>query len=158
MSTKQKIDRKSSTEAKLVGVHDALPLILWTHYFIEAQGYDLDKSIVLQDNKSAMLLETNGKASRRKITSHINIRYCLVQDRGEKGEIYVEYCPTDDMVGDSFSKPLQGQKFRYFRQLILNVKKIAMINPPQECVEEYRFKNELDGKEKKEPVGFAYSV
>eukprot|EP00957_Ditylum_brightwellii_P157703 12003645-Ditylum_brightwellii.AAC.1 len=45
MSTKQKINTKSSTETKLAGVNDALPMIIWTPYFIEAQGYDVDRSI-----------------------------------------------------------------------------------------------------------------
>eukprot|EP00957_Ditylum_brightwellii_P033114 2510464-Ditylum_brightwellii.AAC.1 len=75
------------------------------------------------------------------------------QDRVEKGEIDVEYCPTDDMTGDYLPKPLQGKKFRDFRQTILNHKKIAMIDPPQECVEGYQFENESHKKEKKEPVG-----
>eukprot|EP00957_Ditylum_brightwellii_P032430 2457020-Ditylum_brightwellii.AAC.1 len=84
MSTKQKINTKSSTEIELVGVNDALPMMLWTQYFIEAQGYDVDRSIVFQDNKNAMLLATNGNASSGKRTRHINIRYFMVQDRVEK--------------------------------------------------------------------------
>jgi hypothetical protein len=31
----------------------------------------------------------------------------------------VEYCPTDQMVGDYFTKPLQGGKFSNFRKIIL---------------------------------------
>jgi hypothetical protein len=61
ISKKQKINTRSSTEAELVGVHDVAPQMLWTHYFIEAQGYKLSKSVLNQDNMSAMLLETNGK-------------------------------------------------------------------------------------------------
>eukprot|EP00957_Ditylum_brightwellii_P115423 8803185-Ditylum_brightwellii.AAC.1 len=152
MSTRQKINTKSSTETKLVGVNDALSMILWTCYFIEAQGYDVDRSIVIQDNKSAMLLETNGKVLSGKRTRHINIRYFLVQDIVEKKGIDVEYCPTVDIVEDYFSKPLQGKKFRDFQTKILNHKKIAMINPSQEYVEEYQFKNKSNNKEKKEPA------
>jgi hypothetical protein len=38
-STKQKLfNTKSSTKAKLVGVNDVMPQILWTRYFLEAQG------------------------------------------------------------------------------------------------------------------------
>ena len=65
-SWKQKINTKSSTEAELVGVDDSLGYILWARYFLLAQGYDMQPSLVYQDNMSAILLETNGKASSTK--------------------------------------------------------------------------------------------
>jgi hypothetical protein len=46
-SWKQKINMKSSTEAELVGVDDSLGYILWAHYFMIEQGYDMDPSPVL---------------------------------------------------------------------------------------------------------------
>jgi len=33
-STKQKLNTRSSTEAELVGVNDALPQVLWTRQFL----------------------------------------------------------------------------------------------------------------------------
>ena len=63
-SWKQRIMMKSSTEAELVGVDDALlGYILWAQYFMVEQGYDMEALLLYQDNMSAMLLETNGKAS-----------------------------------------------------------------------------------------------
>jgi len=44
-------------EAKLIGVSDALPQMLWTQNFLEAQGYPIKESIVYQDNQSAILLK-----------------------------------------------------------------------------------------------------
>ena len=38
-SKKQKINAKSSTNAELISLDDALPQILWTRYFIECQEY-----------------------------------------------------------------------------------------------------------------------
>jgi hypothetical protein len=76
-STRQKLNTKSSTEAELVGVNDIIPQALWTRYFLEAQGYGVNESIIYQDNKSTILLAENGKASSGKQTRHINIRYFL---------------------------------------------------------------------------------
>jgi hypothetical protein len=59
-SRKQKLNVRSSCEGELVGVDDALPLILWARYFIEAQGYTVEQNILFQDNKSTILLATNG--------------------------------------------------------------------------------------------------
>ena len=72
---------------------------------------------------SAAFLVLVGRApSSGKRTRHINIRYFFVADRVKSGEIGIEYCPTDDMVGDFFTKPLQGGKFVKFRKAGMNLK------------------------------------
>jgi hypothetical protein len=118
-STKQKLNTRSSTESELVGVDDMMPSILWTRYFLRAQGYRVSDNIIFQDNKSTMLLERNGKASSSKRTKHINVRYFFITDRISKGEVRVEWCPTAEMVADFMTKPLQGSTFKKFRDLIM---------------------------------------
>jgi hypothetical protein len=86
---------------------------------MEAQGYEIEKNILYQDNKSAILLETNGKKSSGKRTRALNIRYFFITDQVEMGNVSIEYCPTDEMVGDFYTKPLQGEKFRKFRDNVL---------------------------------------
>jgi len=120
-SSKQKINTKSSTEAELVGLDDIMPDILWTNYFIDAQGWNYNETVVYQDNKSAILLEKNGKASSYRRTKHINIRYFFVTDRYKRGEIEIEFCPTTEMRADFFTKPLQGKQFNEFRKQIMNL-------------------------------------
>jgi hypothetical protein len=119
--TRQKLNTKSSTEAKLVGVNDVMPQILWTPYFLEAQGYDVKDSTVNQDNQRAILLEKNGCASSGKHTCHINIRYLFVADRIASNEVSVQYCLTGEMVADFFTKPLQGALCQNVRNFIMNV-------------------------------------
>jgi hypothetical protein len=120
-STRQKLNPKSSTEAELIGVSDVMSQILWTMYFMEAQGYPLEDNNVYQDNQSAMLLEKSGRGSSSKRTGNINIRYFFVTDRIKEGEMRVEYCPTGDTVANYFTKPLQGSLFRKMRDTIMNV-------------------------------------
>ncbi len=119
ISAKQKLNTRSSTEAELVAADDAVVHAMWTKNFLEAQGYKV-KTTVYQDNTSAILLEKNGKESSSKRTRHINIRYFYITDCIAKGYLTVEYCPTDDMLGDFPSKALQGIKFKKFRALIMN--------------------------------------
>ena len=78
-STKQKLNTRSSTESEVVGVDDLMPAVLWSKNFLEAQGYQVNQNVIYQDNKSALLLEQNGKASSGKRTKHINIRYFLLR-------------------------------------------------------------------------------
>ena len=75
-----------------------------------------------QDNQSAILLKNNGRSSSSRRTKNINIRYFFITDRIKKGELKIEYCPTDDMVADIFTKPLQGKKILQFRKIIMNLK------------------------------------
>ena len=47
-SSKQKLNTRSSCDAELVGNDDAATKILWTRYFMEAQGYKVRQNIVYQ--------------------------------------------------------------------------------------------------------------
>jgi hypothetical protein len=80
-STRQKINTKSSTEAELVGVNDVMPQVLWTKYWMEAQGYNIDENKIGRDNQSSVLLENNGRVSSSERTRHINICYFFITDR-----------------------------------------------------------------------------
>ena len=51
--------------------------IMWPKLFIEEQGYEIERNILFQDNKSSILLESNGRKSAGKRSRHINIRYFL---------------------------------------------------------------------------------
>jgi hypothetical protein len=121
MSGKQKLNVRSSTECELVGTYDILPTILWCKYFIESLGYEVEHNILMQDNKSAILLEQNGRMSSSKRTKHIKARYFLIKDKIDQGDLEIKYCPTDEMWADINTKPLQGTKFYRMRAVLMNV-------------------------------------
>ena len=121
ISSKQKINTRSSTEAEVVAVDDGIGPMLWTHYFLEEQGYDVKDNVLLQDNQSAIKLESNGRASAGKRCCHTNIRYFFVTDVASKGLVTIQYCPTDEMDLDYHTKPLQGRKFNKFRCRIMGL-------------------------------------
>ena len=118
---------KSSTEGEQVGVDDMMPIMLWTRQFLMEQGFGIVENLLLQDNKSSILLEKNGKASSGTRTRHINIRYFFITDRVNKKEISIEWCPTKDMVADFMTKPLQGSHFRRLRDIIMG--KVRSVKP-----------------------------
>jgi hypothetical protein len=146
ISRKQKLNTKSSTEGELVAVDDASGQIIWTNYFIESLGYQVNCTVVYQDNQSAILLEKNGKESSSRRTRHMNIRYFFITDRVKSGELEIKYCPTGEMLADHFTKPLQGEAFYKFRSLIMNMdpgltsadlawdRALSFSPSPQECV------------------------
>jgi hypothetical protein len=116
---KQKVNTRSSTESEMVGIDDVVTKIIWTKLMIEAQGFKI-KNIAHRDNTSSMKLEANGKSSSGKRTRHFNIKYFYVTDLVKRGEVILEYCPTDNMTGDYMTKPLVGAKFTFFRNQIMN--------------------------------------
>ena len=87
--------------------------------FGEAQGYKVERNVLYQDNKSAILLEINGKKSAGNRSRALNIRYFFLTDQMEKGNLKIEYYPTENMIGDYMTKTLQGEKLRKFRKSIM---------------------------------------
>jgi hypothetical protein len=110
---------------------------LWTQYFLQGQGFAVNQSEIAQDNESAILLENYGKALGSRKSRHINIRFFFVTDRVRAKEIKITKCGTEEMLADYFTKPLQGSRFKKFRDLILNVP-VGRENTTtgKECVEE----------------------
>ena len=77
--------------------------------------------MLLQDSKSAILLEQNGRQSAGERTQALNIQYFMVTNHISKGDLSVKYCPTNSMLGDYFTKPLQGRKFKEFQRRIMGI-------------------------------------
>jgi hypothetical protein len=121
ISCKQKMNARSSTKAELIAADDVVSSIVWTKLFLDEQGYPLDENILYQDNKSSILLEMNGRQSAGKRSRHLNIRLFFVTDQKQKGNLDIQFCPTDMMVGDYMTKPLHGHKFSGFRNCIMNL-------------------------------------
>ena len=114
-----KINTRSTCESELVGVSEYLPYNIWTLMFMEHQGYEMTDNVIYQDNKSAILLERNGRNSCTGNSRHISIKYFFVKDRVDKKQVRIEYLPTHLMIADYFTKPLQGTQFNVLRKYIV---------------------------------------
>eukprot|EP00957_Ditylum_brightwellii_P142951 10892309-Ditylum_brightwellii.AAC.1 len=62
-SAMEKLNVKSSTEAELVRLAEYLPYNIWLLMFLKEQGYGIVNNVIFRDNKSAILLEKNGRNS-----------------------------------------------------------------------------------------------
>lgn len=113
---------RSSTEGELIGGDDALLNLLWSLEFIRAQGYDTSHAMLYQDNKSAILLEINGRLSGGKQTNHIKMIFFFVKDQVDRGEIEVKHLGTEEMWVDILAKPKQkqGKVFRNDRAMFMD--------------------------------------
>ena len=90
MSHGQNMKNRSSTESELVCIDDVLSTILGGNYFSEAQGYTVEHNSILQDNKSMILLTTNGMFSSPRTTKHTWRKFLLVKDNINQGDLEVQ--------------------------------------------------------------------
>ena len=125
-SSKQKMNTRSSTETEHVGTSEYLPKPVFFELFMGAQGYK-PHTILAKDNESEIRMLVNGKASCTSNSNHVAIKYFWCTDRIKKGNISVHHCPTDKMVADYMSKPLQGKLFITFRNVIMGWQHISTL-------------------------------
>ena len=120
-ATKQKLNTKSSTESELVGASDYIPWTVWAKRFLAEQGYKLRRNIFYQDNQSAMRMESNGQKSCGEKSRHIHIRYFFIKDVLKRENIELIHCPTERMIADYYTKPLQGSLFKKMRDILMGL-------------------------------------
>ena len=118
-SMRQKLNTRSRPEAELVGTDDFMSKIVWTGAFLKMQGLRLQRNILFQDNNSTILLETKGNSSVGKWIQHLDVRYYFIKEIVDHGDLKIKHCPTESMVADFLTKPLQGKMFLDFRTAIL---------------------------------------
>jgi hypothetical protein len=75
---------------------------------MEEEGYDMDPSVLYQDNMRTILLEAIGKASSMKRTKHIKVKYFYIKEKVDSDRILLKHCPTGQMWMDINTKPKQG--------------------------------------------------
>ena len=147
-SWKQKMVARSSTESELIGVYGILPQVLWTKKFLEEQGWNDSTTVVYQDNTSSILLERNGRRSSTKRTKHMDIRYFYVTEQVGRKNIHVTHCPTEEMVGDFFTKPLQGSLFLRMRNYIMGNEEPSYQDLPRSVLRKYDNDDDVIRKQK----------
>ena len=68
---------------------DFIGTILWNSLFLEFQTVEVYHNILMQDNKSDILLESNGMKSPRKRSCHLDIHYFFVKDVAQEGKLVI---------------------------------------------------------------------
>jgi hypothetical protein len=127
-STKQKLVTLSSTEAEVVAVSDGVTHVIWTDDWLKSQGYfdsvhtsdvyHVTPTVDLQqDNQSAIKLLSSGKGRQSRLR-HVHIRHFFIKDRVATGDVAIHYCPTEEMIADLLTKPLDRSKFEKFRTMM----------------------------------------
>ena len=75
-------------------------------------------AVLLQDNQSTIHLAQKGSTTSGR-SRHIKVRHFFVKDLVQRGELNIQYVPTEDMLADMLTKPLGPSAFRRFRDSLL---------------------------------------
>ena len=79
---------------------------------INVRGREIASVDIRGDNQGAIALVKNPHLHER--SKHIDICYHHIRDLAERNKISVSYIPTDEMIADGFTKPLQATAFNRF--------------------------------------------
>ena len=114
---KQSIVAQSTTEAEYIGLVTVSREMIWLRGILEDLGHPQEgPTIIREDNIGAIHLTRNPVFHQR--TKHIDVRYHLVRDYIERNLLEVEYCETNNMLADFFTKALPKAKFQQLRNKI----------------------------------------
>ena len=114
---KQTIVALSSTEAEYVSSCLAVQETVWLRNLLESVGYkQLHPATIYEDNQGAIALSKNAKSHPR--TKRIGIKNNYIREAIEKGQVRMEYCPSEVMLADVFTKVLPKTRFEELRKLI----------------------------------------
>ena len=118
-SKKQASVALSTTEAEYMAASDAVKEIIWTQDLLfELNMIEKKLAVLYQDNQGAIFLEKNNSNTQR--TKHIDVRYHFIRQAIHDGRIEIQYCPTEAMIADIFTKPLPPPTFERHRDSLLN--------------------------------------
>ena len=112
-SKKQEIVSLSTTESEYVAAMHATKEALWLCSFIGEVLVSLDEPITLfSDNQSAIALAKDHQYHA--CTKHIDICFHFICWVVDDSKIRLVFCPTNDMVADTFTKALPSPKVKHF--------------------------------------------
>ena len=117
-SKRQQTVALSSTEAEYMAACHATKEVVWLRGLLGDLGLQLDTpTVVREDNKGCLDLAGNPRHHQR--TKHIDIQYHFIREKIEEGVLELVQCPTDQQLGDIFTKPLVVDKHYKFAELLL---------------------------------------
>ncbi len=105
---------QSTCEAEYIAAASAVKEALWLRKLAKDLSLECKALKIYGDNQGAIKLLKHPIASAR--SKHIDIMHHFVRERVARGEVHFEYCSTERMVADIFTKALPVAKVEFCRQ------------------------------------------
>jgi hypothetical protein len=121
LSKLQSIVATSTAEAEYIAAATATKEGLWVRKLLgEVHGSVSPLNLVV-DNQSAVVLISQHTAGRSDRTNYIDVQHHFVRDRFQRGDVSVQFVPTEDQHADMFTKQLPGPSFRKHRSVVMGM-------------------------------------
>jgi hypothetical protein len=115
-SKKQTCVALSTAEAEYIALAGAAQEAIWMRRLIaDLRNEQSEATVIYEDNQSTICMAKNPQFHSR--TKHIGIKYHYVREQVLEGTITLEYCPTENMIADIFTKGLNKEKFVKLREM-----------------------------------------
>lgn len=113
---KQSCIALSSTEAEYVALSETCREMIWLKKILRDFGIRNKQPTILNtDNQSAMKLTWSENFSDK--TKHIDLKHHYAKLMHQEGKINLQYVPTEHNIADLLTKPLEGIRIKYLREL-----------------------------------------
>jgi hypothetical protein len=112
-SKKQNVVATSSMESEYIALGDAVKEVLWLKKLVVDFKLDSKNLIIWEDNQSTIKFAQHCIHSDR--SKHIDVRFHFISQNLRLKQFMLEYCPTQSMVADIFTKALG--KVLHFKHL-----------------------------------------
>ena len=119
-SKKQSCVALSTAEAEYMALSAAIQEAVWLRRLISTFTEHKDEAVssttIYEDNQSAICMSRNRQFHGR--SKHIDIKFHYVREQVQAGSVDVQYCNTQEMIADMFTKGLCGPQFKKLRGLL----------------------------------------
>ena len=114
LSQRQPSVSLSTTEAEYISPCTAAREVTWLRRLLSDTGYPCDMGTKLYiDNQSTIKLIKNPEFHKK--TKHIDVQYHFIREKYERGELDVEFMPSDKQLSDILTKALCRPTFELLR-------------------------------------------
>uniref|UniRef100_A0A1X7T3K7 Reverse transcriptase Ty1/copia-type domain-containing protein n=1 Tax=Amphimedon queenslandica TaxID=400682 RepID=A0A1X7T3K7_AMPQE len=109
-SRKESCVALSTSEAEYIALTSAAQEAIWLRHLLSEIEQEQEKKIVIyEDNQLTICLSKNPQFHDR--SKHIAIKYHFIRDQVKDGTVELNYCKTEEMLTDVFTKGLSGERF-----------------------------------------------
>jgi hypothetical protein len=109
----------STAEAEYKSIFDVSRKLVSLRQFLEEQGFhNPAPTKVFNDNQAAIAMTKQDFSSSK--NRHIKLRFHYIRECVKEGIVEVTYLPTEEMVADVMTKPLDSIKFKRFRDILMS--------------------------------------
>jgi hypothetical protein len=88
------------------------------HLLIELTGEEVPPVIIYSDSQSAIAMAQNPSHHSR--VKHLEVRQHFIRDCVESNQIKLEWCNTQDMVADIFTKACSQPVFKHLSSQLIS--------------------------------------